>query len=437
MKKKYHNENHPKKRTHSVVCDSPRLTSKTDSPNHTPLADSVDSGNSSEVIENTKTFANFATMLRKQKELAQSEAFPPTTESTNSNNNITISESSQKYQVFSSFADMLMKKNEVSENKATQKNTNHTEPSPPTYASMLAKNSEKTQPTDVKVSRDNSEPSPPTYASMLAKNSEKTQPTDVKVSHDNSDPSPPTYASMLAKKPEKTQPTNVKVSHDNTNNSKTNTPPTTKRLPLKIIPKTSTKINIHVPIMKILRTGKIERWLDDIVYFSDVFDRYDISDHYLWNNCREPINGNNFYHYYSPNDTDVKASNIGLINEINGLINKDMILLKQEPTLYILNYFIERYSSGNDLENIDNTIEIDRDVKDILIAPNTNRYHVNYLLKLIIDNVFKNNYSYDLCHPYEKNKPEDNKNYPLIDVKIKDKFYDFCFQNSIKNTGFI
>jgi hypothetical protein len=62
---------------------------------------------------------------------------------------------------------------------------------------------------------------------------------------------------------------------------------------------------------------------------------------------------------------------------------------------------------------------------NILIAPNTNRYHVNYLFKQLIDHCSLNSMFVE---------EEDNRGkihvLALFDKNFKDKFYEFCYNNT-------
>lgn len=74
-----------------------------------------------------------------------------------------------------------------------------------------------------------------------------------------------------------------------------------------------------------------------------------------------------------------------------------------------------------DDDNSDDTREI-----DVIIPPNSNRYHANYLFKKMVDYSIKN----DQCYDIEDPKMGIYESHILIDPSLKDAFYAFCYNNS-------
>ena len=67
----------------------------------------------------------------------------------------------------------------------------------------------------------------------------------------------------------------------------------------------------------------------------------------------------------------------------------------------------------------------------IFLYPNTNRYHVNYLFRQLVDLSYDNNFNYKI---YSKNgKNIEYEYYNLMDVSFKESFYQFCCDNSLKS----
>ena len=63
---------------------------------------------------------------------------------------------------------------------------------------------------------------------------------------------------------------------------------------------------------------------------------------------------------------------------------------------------------------------------DILIPPNTNRYHANYLFKRMVDFTYNNDMLYEIGNP----STQSYDTVPLITPSFKHAFYAFCYNNS-------
>ncbi len=64
----------------------------------------------------------------------------------------------------------------------------------------------------------------------------------------------------------------------------------------------------------------------------------------------------------------------------------------------------------------------------ILLYPNTNRYHANYLFRKLIDFAQDNDFNYYI---YDK-KTKEYKACDLMDKSLKDVFYKFCYDNTYR-----
>lgn len=109
-----------------------------------------------------------------------------------------------------------------------------------------------------------------------------------------------------------------------------------------------------------------------------------------------------FENYYEENDTDIRACD---------KINYNLIKMIQDDDLN---------EHDKELNNMEKYID------NILIRPNTNRYHTNQLFKMLIDYTIDNNFHYniynDVTNEYEIMS--------LIHPNFKNKFYKFCKDNS-------
>lgn len=140
----------------------------------------------------------------------------------------------------------------------------------------------------------------------------------------------------------------------------------------------------------------MKKWLDANV--TDIFPRgiYDETDDAL------PMyyGNHNFNDYYHVKDLDRAGNDINLLGLLNN--NNDNNDYDELNKNFIMQY-IDSY------KNI-----------DVLIPPQTNRFHVNQLFKRMVDYTIDNNLVYRI----------NNTKLPLIDTSIKNDFYKFCYENS-------
>lgn len=81
---------------------------------------------------------------------------------------------------------------------------------------------------------------------------------------------------------------------------------------------------------------------------------------------------------------------------------------------------------NDEIQQYDNTNEYN---DHIFLYPNTNRYHANYLFRQLLDVSYDNNFDYKI---YSKNgKNIEHEYYNLIDISLKESFYQFCHDNSL------
>lgn len=71
-------------------------------------------------------------------------------------------------------------------------------------------------------------------------------------------------------------------------------------------------------------------------------------------------------------------------------------------------------------------------LSDNKFKANTNGYHANTLFKQMIDYANCNNLCYKIYDP----EKEDYVDCDLFDITIKDSFYKFCYDNSVKDIAF-
>lgn len=99
--------------------------------------------------------------------------------------------------------------------------------------------------------------------------------------------------------------------------------------------------------------------------------------------------------YYMVNDIDMKMNDEGLIAIMNTMSLED--IMKDQELVDIYNSMEKYVSNGKS--------------KYVLIPRNTNRAHVNYLYKRLIDLATYNNIQ-------------------VFDKTMKESFYNFCYENS-------
>ena len=63
----------------------------------------------------------------------------------------------------------------------------------------------------------------------------------------------------------------------------------------------------------------------------------------------------------------------------------------------------------------------------IYIDPETNRYHANMLLRMMIDYAYESKFDYTLKNPETK---EIYVRFNLMDKQLKNVFYKFCYENT-------
>lgn len=134
-----------------------------------------------------------------------------------------------------------------------------------------------------------------------------------------------------------------------------------------------------------------EKWLDSLVKDSEVIDAYKPYS------CRlktKQTVSDNFNFYYQEDDTDVKK---------NQQFYLEMFRIpdttKETKTIRQLKDNVEYY-----------------DNREMLLKPNTNRFHANYLFKRLVDYCLENNLNYPTG--------------PMFNVGLKNDFYKFCYENT-------
>ena len=190
----------------------------------------------------------------------------------------------------------------------------------------------------------------------------------------------------------------------------------TKKIPIRNRKKISNIPKIYTPtyedrVQKLLNS-KIDDEMVETVYSEDgeCLPLYlnEIEDSKIFNK------------YYDSNDQDVQANEEIYVSLLNNLRKDDPEELNRDKFLLHLDKFVERYrSTKNNL--------------DILIPPNTNRYHTNYLFKKLVDYSIDNNCIYS----HIDQKTGDIYPLDLINVNFKDAFYEFCYENTYKNNNLL
>lgn len=140
--------------------------------------------------------------------------------------------------------------------------------------------------------------------------------------------------------------------------------------------------------------NKLVNWLNESLNDNNIYINNRYGNYYMGKRDIEE-----YYKYYSDNDIDMEMNDDGILNIINNTPIEDII---KDEELVNINNSIEKYTT-NDAS------------KCILIPRNTNRAHVNYLYKRLIDLTSYNNI-------------------PIFDKSMKESFYMFCYENSQNKT---
>jgi len=163
------------------------------------------------------------------------------------------------------------------------------------------------------------------------------------------------------------------------------------------------------------RHNRIKKWLDLKVEDKMIESKYAMYDWSLNPYLDEYEDLELFYRYYNENDQDIKAIDVFYLENLEFMRENGTFYDNEE--LEYLDTLIERYIDENGVIK-----------KRVFIAPNTNRYHANYLFKQIIDNCINNNLVYDFS-----DEDGNVESLLLFDVNMKDKFYKFCYDNTTKS----
>ena len=143
----------------------------------------------------------------------------------------------------------------------------------------------------------------------------------------------------------------------------------------------------------------ISDWLDS---------EYEISDPPIYR-----LNYIELYDYYKYNDKNLKLNDTDKIKELVEFGEK----IKKGDTKYSDNYE-KRYQKKLIFESkLVQTFSDGDNLFHHFLNPKTPRYHANMLFNQIIDHCIKHNY-YD-----------DNGD-PLINKMLRNKFYEFCYNNT-------
>jgi hypothetical protein len=158
-------------------------------------------------------------------------------------------------------------------------------------------------------------------------------------------------------------------------------------------------------------------WLDSKVNDSSILTKYEQNEDSLPSYFNKSVHLSNFQRYYNTNDGDVQASDKFYTSLLKNIRETDKDSLKEDKQLNFLNRITEKYRETPGINNENKDI-------DILIPPNTNRHHTNFLFKQLVDYSDNNKFFYKI----------DDKHVRLIDPNLKEAFYQFCYNNTHKET---
>lgn len=150
------------------------------------------------------------------------------------------------------------------------------------------------------------------------------------------------------------------------------------------------------------KNNRISRWLDT---------EFDITEP-----PRYELNNKQISNYYKDNDKNLKLNDTDKINELIEFGNK----IKSGDTEYY-DKDERRYHKKMILESkLVQTFKKGNESYYHFLNPKTPRYHTNMLFNQIID--------YCIIHNYK-----DENSDPLINKMLRNKFYEFCYDNSKEN----
>jgi len=199
---------------------------------------------------------------------------------------------------------------------------------------------------------------------------------------------------------------------------------------------------------------RFEQWLNQKVDDYTISSEYENSKYNLDVILRKYEPTSSFSYYYEDNDIDIRNNNDYHLNLLDEYKKDDFDPLDDDELdrLEFLDQIAERYKpksffrmmgyNGFDdanWETVDSKSskgyitnnkpeEIDEEIT-ILIPPNTNRYHANYLFKRMVQYSINNNMYYDVEDPYK----DVYRTELLVEPDIKEAFYKFCYHNTHKN----
>lgn len=155
----------------------------------------------------------------------------------------------------------------------------------------------------------------------------------------------------------------------------------------------------------------VDKWLDEKIEDERIETRYSKNEDMIYKETKKPMEDYN--KYYKEGDSDERASDKVRIDLIKTLEMCDE--LREDEEMSYIESVMERYMDelGNE--------------KNILIPPNTYRYHANYIFKKMIETCEEEGYIYEDIGPEGYMQ--------LIDVNFKKDFYEFCYNNTCKRSS--
>ena len=146
---------------------------------------------------------------------------------------------------------------------------------------------------------------------------------------------------------------------------------------------------------------KLNKWLQKKI--KDPYVQHIYSKSLLPNTYSGRYDKESFYEYYSDNDIDVQ--NTDVLSEFT------QYMIDNDPS-----------NIDRDTQKLVDVLEI-YDDKTILLPPNCNQSHANYLFKLLLDESCNM-----ICNVpmISSTGVIQMKEMPMIDTAFKNKFYNFC-----------
>ncbi|MDX1702058.1 MAG: hypothetical protein R3250_15640 [Melioribacteraceae bacterium] len=183
---------------------------------------------------------------------------------------------------------------------------------------------------------------------------------------------------------------------------------------------------------------RMQQWLDSKV---EKGTKYDFDMRYAKCNIHHILD---FYNYYYEDDQDVLGSDHFYSNLLQHARKNDPDAIDDSEALFVASFVEQRYIKPKKLENDDEgwtTVGQEKkedNMKDlpdninVLIPPNTYRFHANNLFKNIIDYCIDNELTYGNFNTSNSMTEEEDPEELIFNRDMKNSFYELLYKNYLK-----